>query len=188
MRHFFGSIKDMRDIWKTADAFGVNTYALCERMLVQMLYTGAHVGDKIEIFRAYSREMGNEQLRMAFLSQCCYDYVVKEQIMDSFIFRGIMQLYQKDAFMHRVCKMAFLQYYAENRHEQDDRIRRRTGMSRMTGSGRPVVLSCGIFWQSGSSCRCIRTIRVISRRWMNTRTRRSLSTGQNRAVGPSSTT
>lgn len=25
--------------------------------------------------------------------------------------------------MHRVCKMAFLQYYAENRHEQDDRIR-----------------------------------------------------------------
>ena len=123
VRHFFGSIKDMRDIWKTADAFGVNTYALCERMLVQMLYTGAHVGDKIEIFRAYSREMGNEQLRMAFLSQCCYDYVVKEQIMDSFIFRGIMQLYQKDAFMHRVCKMAFLQYYAENRHEQDDRIR-----------------------------------------------------------------
>ena len=123
VRHFFGSIKDMRDIWKTADAFGVNTYALCERMLVQMLYTGAYVGDKIEIFRAYSREMGNEQLRMAFLSQCCYDYVVKEQIMDSFIFRGIMQLYQKDAFMHRVCKMAFLQYYAENRHEQDDRIR-----------------------------------------------------------------
>ena len=123
VRHFFGSIKDMRDIWKTADAFGVNTYALCERMLVQMLYTGAHVGDKIEIFRAYSREMGNEQLRMAFLSQCCYDYVVKEQIMDSFIFRGIMQLYQKEAFMHRVCKMAFLQYYAENRHEQDDRIR-----------------------------------------------------------------
>ncbi len=67
-------------------------------------------------------------------------------------------------------------------------IMRRTGMSRMTGSGRPVVLFCGIFWQSGSSCRCIRIIRVISRRWMNTRTRRSLSTGQNRAVGPSSTT
>lgn len=123
VRHFSGSIKDMRDVWKTADSFGVNTYALCERMLAQMLYTGAHVGDKIEIFRAYSREMGNEQLRMAFLSQCCYDYVVKEQIMDSYIFWAIMQLYQKEAFMHRVCKMAFLQYYAENRHEQDDRIR-----------------------------------------------------------------
>lgn len=123
VRHFSGSIKDMRDVWKTADSFGVNTYALCERMLRQMLYTGAHVGDKIEIFRAYSREMGNEQLRMAFLSQCCYDYVVKEQIMDSYIFWGIMQLYQKEAFMHRVCKMAFLQYYAENRHEQDERIR-----------------------------------------------------------------
>ena len=43
--------------------------------------------------------------------------------MDPYIFMGVMQLYQKDAFMHRVCKMAFLQYYAENRHEQDERIR-----------------------------------------------------------------
>lgn len=43
--------------------------------------------------------------------------------MDSYVFRGVMQLYQKEAFMHRVCKMAFLQYYAENRHEQDERIR-----------------------------------------------------------------
>lgn len=123
VRFFSGSTKDMRDVWKTADSFGVNTYAICERILEQMLYTGAHVGDKIEIFRTYSRGMGNEELRMAFLSQCCYDYVVKEQIMDSYVFRGVMQLYQKEAFMHRVCKMAFLQYYAENRHEQDERIR-----------------------------------------------------------------
>ena len=121
--YFSGSIKDMRDVWKAASSFGVNTYALCERMLEQMLYTGAHVGDKVEVFRTYSKGMGNEELRMAFLSQCCYDYVVKEQITDPYIFWGVMQLYQKDAFMHRVCKMAFLQYYAENRHEQDERIR-----------------------------------------------------------------
>ncbi len=123
VRYYSGSIKELRDVWQTADSFGVNTYELCERMLEQMLYTGAHVGDKIAIFKAYSKEMGNENLRMAFLSQCCYDYVVKEQIVDPYIFWGVMQLYQKEAFMHRVCKMAFLQYYAENRHEQDDRIR-----------------------------------------------------------------
>ena len=52
-----------------------------------------------------------------------YDYMVKEQIADPYIFWGIMQLYQKEAFMHRVCKMAFLQYYAENRQEQDERVR-----------------------------------------------------------------
>ncbi len=123
IRYFRGSIKDMRDIWKTAESFGMNTYEICERMLEQMLYTGAHVGDKIEIFRTYNKGMGNEELRMAFLSQCCYDYAVKEQITDPYIFWGVMQLYQKEVFMHRVCKMAFLQYYAENRHEQDDRIR-----------------------------------------------------------------
>ncbi len=123
VKYFRGSIKEMRDIWKMAESFGVNTYALCERMLEQMLYTGAHVGEKIEIFRTYNKGMGNEELRMAFLSQCCYDYMVKEQIADPYIFWGIMQLYQKEAFMHRVCKMAFLQYYAENRQEQDERVR-----------------------------------------------------------------
>lgn len=123
VRYYSGSVKDMRNLWETAESFGVNTYALCGRMLEQMLYTGAHVGDKVEIFRTYNKGMGDEKLRMAFLSQCCYDYVVREQIMDPYIFRGVMQLYQEDMPMHRVCKMAFLQYYAKNRQEQDDRVR-----------------------------------------------------------------
>lgn len=123
IRYYSGSLKDMRDVWKTAEDFGMETYMLCERLIVQMLYTGAYVGDKMDIFRTYSKGVGNERLRAAFLSQCCYDYVVNEQIMEPYIFRSVSQLYQEDVPLHLVCKIAFLRYYAENKQEQDEAVR-----------------------------------------------------------------
>ena len=124
VRYFNGSIKDMRDVWRTAEAFGVDAYGLCERMIVQMLYTGAHVGEKIEIFRSYNKSGGNERLRSAFLSQCCYDYAIGEQITEAYVFESVVQLYLEKAPLHIVCKIACLRYYAENRQEQTSLIKR----------------------------------------------------------------
>lgn len=124
VRYFNGSIKDMRDVWKTAAAFGVDTYGLCERMIVQMLYTGAHVGEKIEIFRSYNKSGGSERLRAAFLSQCCYDYAIGEQITEAYIFESVVRLYLEEAPLHIVCKIAALRYYAENRQEQTNMVKR----------------------------------------------------------------
>ncbi|MDE6739952.1 MAG: hypothetical protein K2K07_12760, partial [Lachnospiraceae bacterium] len=123
LRYFSGSIKDMRDVWKAAADFGLDTYMLCERMLVQMLYTGAHVGEKMEIFRTYSKGGGNEELMAAFLSQCCYDYAIGEQITEPYIFRNVLQLYQDGVPLHMVCKIACLRYYAENKDAQDEMVR-----------------------------------------------------------------
>lgn len=123
IRFFSGSVKEMRDIWKTAEDFGMDTYALCERMIVQMLYTGAHVGDKAEIYKAYCRNGGNTELKAAFVTRCCYDYVVGEQITEPYIFHSIMQMYLDDVPLHLVCKVAFLQYHAEDRQEQNGTIR-----------------------------------------------------------------
>lgn len=123
LRYFSGSIRDMRDVWKAAADFGMDTYALCERMLVQMLYTGAHVGEKMEIFRTYSKGGGNEELLAAFLSQCCYDYAIGEQIVEPYIFRNVLQLYQDHVPLHLVCKIACLGYYAEHKEEQDETVR-----------------------------------------------------------------
>lgn len=123
LRYFSGSIRDMRDVWKAAIDFGMDTYVLCERMLVQMLYTGAHVGEKMEIFRTYCKGGGNEELLAAFLSQCCYDYAIGEQIVEPYIFRHVLQLYQEHVPLHLVCKIACLGYYAEHKEEQDETVR-----------------------------------------------------------------
>lgn len=121
VRYYSGSIKNMRDIWKTAQSYGVDTYSLCERMLVQMLYTGSHVGEKGEIFRSYRKNGGKEDLMAAFLSKCCYDYAVKEQITEPYIFESVLDLSRKQVPLHLVCKIAFLQYYAENKQEQSEK-------------------------------------------------------------------
>ncbi len=117
---FSGTIKEMRDVWRIAESFGVDTFKLCERMLVQMLYTGAHVGEKLEIFRSYSKGGGSERIRAAFVSACCYDYVVKEEITDSYVFESVRQLYQEDAPLHLVCKIAWLHYYADRERSEDE--------------------------------------------------------------------
>jgi len=120
---FSGTIKEMRDVWRIAESFGVDAFKLCERMLVQMLYTGAHVGEKLEIFRSYSKGGGSERIRAAFISACCYDYVVNEEITDAYVFESVRQLYQEDAPLHLVCRIAYLRYYADKeRSEEEQRI------------------------------------------------------------------
>ena len=123
IRYFNGSIKDMRDVWKAAEDFGMDTYALCERMIVQMLYTGAHVGEKMEIFRTYSKGIGNDELMAAFLSQSCYDYAIEEHITEPYIFQSVVQLYLEGVLLHSVCKIACLQHYAEDKQEQNETVR-----------------------------------------------------------------
>lgn len=120
---FSGTIKEMRDVWRIAESFGVDTFKLCERMLVQMLYTGAHVGEKLEIFRSYSKGGGSERIRAAFVSACCYDYVVNEEIVDTYVFESVRQLYQEDAPIHLVCRIAYLRYYADReRSEAEEKL------------------------------------------------------------------
>ncbi len=120
---FSGTIKEMRDVWRVAESFGVDTFKLCERMLLQMLYTGAHVGEKLEIFRSYSKGGGSERIRAAFVSACCYDYVVNEEITDAYVFESVGKLYQEDAPLHPVCRIAYLRYYADReRSAEEERI------------------------------------------------------------------
>ena len=62
IRHYRGMTRNMRDIWKAAKSFGADCYMLSERMLVQMLYSGAFVGEKLEIFRYYVSQGAKQEV------------------------------------------------------------------------------------------------------------------------------
>ncbi len=120
---FSGTIKEQRDVWQAAESFGVDTYKLSERMLLQMLYTGAHVGEKLEIFRSYSLNGGSDRVRAAFVSACCYDFLVNEEITDAYVFESVQQLYREEVPFHPVCKLAYLRFYADReRTEETERL------------------------------------------------------------------
>ena len=56
----------------------------------------------------------------AFLAQCAFDSFVGERVMEREVFREIRCMDTRNEPVQRVCKLAFLKYYSENREEIDD--------------------------------------------------------------------
>lgn len=108
-----GMTKELRDLWKAAGAFDVDTYPLSEKMILQMLFTGSFVGEKIEIFKTYVRGGAKAQVEEAFLAQCAYDYFVKDRIMDPYVFEEVLRVLARGEQLHQVCILAVVKYYAE---------------------------------------------------------------------------
>lgn len=118
--YFTGMTKDMRDIWKAAKSFDVDCYMLTEKIIIQMLYSGAFVGEKMDIFRYYVSQGAKQEVEEAFLMQCAYDYFVREKISDRYVFLEIRYAYQRGEAVAPVCRLAFLKYYAENVQEMEE--------------------------------------------------------------------
>ncbi|WP_026509657.1 DUF5717 family protein [Butyrivibrio sp. LC3010] len=113
-----GTIKQMRDLWKTADSTGIDAFELSKRMLVQILYTGAHIGDKTALFKGYvTKSGGGDKLEKAFLAKSSHDYFVENMVTDSYIFERIGILAKEGSTLLDVCKMAYLRFFTEANHE-----------------------------------------------------------------------
>lgn len=123
-KFFAGTVKEMRDVWKAAEAFGVDTYELSERILVQMLYTGAYIGDRNLIFRRYISGGAKTEVELAYLAQSSYDYFVKNKLTDSFVMEDMNRVAERQEELPMVCKLAYTKYYAENKQLVNEKISR----------------------------------------------------------------
>lgn len=119
-KHYCGKVKIMRNIWRAARAFEEDCFELSERILVQMLSTGAYIGEKNEIFEYYLSKGGKLEIIKAYLAQNSYDYFVKERIVAPDIFREIGRLARNGEKLHRVCKLAFIKFYSEFEEKPDE--------------------------------------------------------------------
>ena len=118
--YYKGMTRSMRDIWKAARSFDMDCYRLCERILVQMLYSGAFVGEKMDIFRYYISQGAKLEVEEAFLAQCAFDYFVKERMTEQEVFGEIRNMQLRGEPVQKVCKLAFLKYFAENPEELEE--------------------------------------------------------------------
>lgn len=122
--YYSGTIKSMRDIWKAAVAFGMDTYEISERILVQMLYSSAYVGESIQIFKSYIAGGAKAEVEIAFLSQSCFDYFVGEKVTDEFVMQDMQRVIERKEEIPLVCKLAYTKFYAENKKLIDDKVSR----------------------------------------------------------------
>ncbi|NLL78689.1 MAG: hypothetical protein GX234_02570 [Clostridiales bacterium] len=124
--HFEGTTKQMRDIWKAAKNFEVDTYALEGRLLLQLLYTDSYVGEGVQIFESYVSKTPRTEIALAFLSYLSFDYFVKEKVMEPFVWKQVEQMYIQKEELPFVVKAAWMKHLAEQ-PELSERQRQAVG-------------------------------------------------------------
>lgn len=113
MRYYDGPIKNLRDIWKAAIDFDLDTYSICEKIILQMLETGAFIGEEKEIFKDYVLHGSNTEVEMAYIAWNSYEYMVHERVTDDFVFTDMERLHLRREKLPIVSMMAYLKRYAE---------------------------------------------------------------------------
>ena len=116
VKYFKGTTKQLRDVWKSALNFDVETYDCEERILIQMLFSRAFITEAEEIFRSYTRKGGRGDVREAYLTQYSFDYFVKNRVIEKDMFHYFIEPLREEKEINLVCKLAFLKFYAE--HEE----------------------------------------------------------------------
>ncbi|MCQ2539832.1 MAG: DUF5717 family protein [Acetatifactor sp.] len=116
-RYYKGTTKEARDIWKASQSYQLDTHRICEFLLIQMLYTGAFIHEKMEVFRSYVKNGGDSKVKSAVLAQCAHEYYLKDKPTENVVFDQIHHMLSAGEHLNRICKIAFLKYYSENTQE-----------------------------------------------------------------------
>ena len=119
--NFRGLTKEMRNVWKAAVMFDVDSYYLEERLIIQMLYTGTTVGEKEEIFDSYLKAGSNTAVELAYLSFNAYEYFAKDRMIEDKTFEHLLNNYRRGENLNDACRLALLKYYTE-KHTRDEEI------------------------------------------------------------------
>lgn len=104
--------KEYRELWKLAKSYQLDCYAVCERMLLQMLYTGAFIQEKDEVFAYYVDNGGDSLVEELYLEFCSFDYYLRDRQPDFRVMEEIRRMYLSDLPIQRICKLAYLKYFA----------------------------------------------------------------------------
>ena len=113
-RYYNGSTKEMIDIWKEAAAFDYYDREYEERLIAQILFTGMQMSSLVKIFDSYYEHGACGELKRAFLFYEAHVYFVKEQPVDSGVFKYLEMELEYENDLNDMCAAAFLKYYSEN--------------------------------------------------------------------------
>lgn len=114
---FKGTIKDLRDIWKAAHEFNIDTVKIEERILSQMLYAGSFTADRDEILLSCIENGGRDRIIDASLDYISHEYFVNSNLINKEIFRALLKRYRDNGEMSNISALALLKYYSPETDE-----------------------------------------------------------------------
>ncbi len=118
-RFYKGPAKNLRNIWKAASGFYVDTYSICERMISQTLNTGAYIGEEARVLKEYVDGGAKTGLEVEYLAYFAEEYFIGDRMIDEYFFSEMARIYENEHSLPDVCMLAFLKYYAYNIRTSD---------------------------------------------------------------------
>lgn len=118
-KFYKGPSKYLRDIWKAASGFYVDTYSICETMIVQTLQTGAYIGEEAAVLKEYVTGGGRTELTLKYITYFARAYLLYDHVVDGYFFTEMARIYENEGDLPVVCMLAFLKYFAYNVKPRD---------------------------------------------------------------------
>ncbi len=108
-----GTTANLKNLWRAAEAFELDTRELLERMLMQILYTGTTLDDEENIYLAYCEKGANALLDRTFLERLCYKAFALDEKVDGKVFDRVLNFARQGEALGDDCKLAFLKHSEE---------------------------------------------------------------------------
>lgn len=108
-----GPTEVMRNLWKVAKEFSIQTFELEERILTQMIYCENLLPEAPEIFASYYENGGRELAILAYLSYRAHGYFVEDIRIEPFVLEMIEARYAYHMELNDACKLALLKHLSE---------------------------------------------------------------------------
>ena len=113
MTFFDGLTSELEEIRQTALRFGTDTWSLCKRMLIQMLYTGKIIPEREEIIETFMAQDHDARLLSSVIAQSCHAYFVEEAKISDFQFDLVRDYGREGVPMVDICRIAWLKNASE---------------------------------------------------------------------------
>lgn len=115
--YYNGTNEQMYEVWKACQNFKVESLALAERIVAQMLFTGEHNGRMTEVFGYYCSNGGRRSVIQSYVAYHAYLYFIKQKKANDIVFRVIEQFLSEGKELPDVCALALLKNYSSHIHE-----------------------------------------------------------------------
>lgn len=108
--YYTGSVREMVQIWKAADGFGIDVLEFSERILAQIVFTEEMISEGYEVFYRYYDKGFNKKLIRAFLKMLAYKYLVKGWVipeeMFSYFYKDVRVEENRPCLLAALCHMS----------------------------------------------------------------------------------
>ncbi|MDO4522012.1 MAG: DUF5717 family protein [Eubacteriales bacterium] len=128
IQYFEGSLMQMKELWRAARGFDLQTYSLEERILTLLLYLGGHACVKVSgdgtvqsygmedteaIFVSYAKQQGKARLCRGYLILKSHEYFVLGRSMEEETAEQLAYYVSAGNGVPTVCRLALLRWYSE---------------------------------------------------------------------------